>query len=80
MQALQAAEKKSHRFRRRRSEGTIEVGKNANLLILDANPLDDIRNTEKIRALVIHGKVLDRVMLDHLLKNEGAFAAQQGTP
>jgi hypothetical protein len=45
-------------------------------LILDANPLTDIRNTEKIRSLVIHGKLMDRSALDGLLQKAAAFAAQ----
>jgi imidazolonepropionase-like amidohydrolase len=52
------------------------VGKNADLLLLDANPLDDIHNTEKIRTLVIQGKMLDRTALDDLLQKAAAFAAQ----
>jgi imidazolonepropionase-like amidohydrolase len=77
MQALQAATKNPADFMGLiQKQGTIEVGKNADLLLLDANPLEDIRNTEKIRALVIHGKLLDRVALDNLLQEETAFAAQ----
>jgi len=37
--------------------GTVEVGKYADLLILDANPLDDIRNTRTVRQVVIDGRV-----------------------
>lgn len=77
MQALQAATKNPAEFMGIiQKQGTIEVGKNADLLLLDANPLDDIRNTEKIRALVIHGRLLDRKILDKLLTNAAAFAAQ----
>ncbi len=57
-------------------QGTVEVGKNAQIfLLLDANPLDDIRNTEKIRAVIIHGKLLARASLDQMLAKETAFAA-----
>jgi hypothetical protein len=45
------------------------------LVLLDANPLEDIRNTEKIRAVVVHGKLLDRPVLDGLLKSAEKFAA-----
>jgi imidazolonepropionase-like amidohydrolase len=77
MQALQAATKNPADFMGiAQKQGTIEVGKNADLLLLDANPLDDIRNTEKIRALVIHGRFLDRTILDKLLTNAATFAAQ----
>jgi len=77
MQALQAATKNPADFMGiSQKQGTVEVGKNADLLLLDANPLDDIHNTQKIRALVIHGKLLDRMQLDEQLKKAAAFAAQ----
>jgi imidazolonepropionase-like amidohydrolase len=77
MQALQSATKYPADFMGvSQKQGTIEVGKNADLLLLDANPLDDIHNTEKIRALVIHGKLLDRTQLDEQLKKAAAFAAR----
>ena len=47
--------------------GAIEPGKIADLVLLDANPLADIRNTRRIRAVVIGGKVLERPALDALL-------------
>ena len=37
-------------------------------------PLEDIRNTQKIRALILRGKLLDRAALDALLANEIKFA------
>jgi imidazolonepropionase-like amidohydrolase len=40
------------------SHGTVEKGKLADLLLLDANPLADIHNTRKISAIVIRGKVI----------------------
>jgi imidazolonepropionase-like amidohydrolase len=77
MQALQAATKSPADFMGvNRKQGTIEVGKNADLLLLDANPLADIHNTGKIRALVIQGKLLDRAALDNLLAQAATFAAQ----
>jgi imidazolonepropionase-like amidohydrolase len=77
MQTLQAATKNPADFMGvTQKQGTIEVGKNADLLLLDANPLSDIRNTEKIRALVVRGKYLDRAALDNLLEKAAAFAAQ----
>ena len=36
--------------------GTIEKGKNADLILLDADPLDDIRNTEKRAGVMLKGK------------------------
>jgi amidohydrolase family protein/IPT/TIG domain-containing protein len=40
--------------------GTIEAGKLADLLILNANPLEDIRNLQKIDTLIFNGKVTER--------------------
>ena len=36
--------------------GTVEVGKIANLVILDGNPLQDIRNTKRIHQVILKGK------------------------
>src|ERR1700730_7768078 len=47
--------------------GTIEKGKLADLVLLDANPLDDIRNTAKIAAVVVNGRYLSRADLDKML-------------
>jgi imidazolonepropionase-like amidohydrolase len=43
--------------------GTLEVGKWADLIILDADPTADIRNTRRIRSVVQEGRVLDREAL-----------------
>ncbi len=47
--------------------GTIEKGKAADLVLLDANPLDDIRNTQKIAAVVANGRYFSRADLDKML-------------
>jgi hypothetical protein len=49
------------------SLGTVEPGKVANLVLLDANPLSDIRNSRTIRAVVVRGRLLDRPLLDSVL-------------
>lgn len=41
----------------------------ADLVLLDANPLDDIANTQRVRAVVLNGRYLDRNDLDNLLAN-----------
>ena len=47
--------------------GTIEKGKLADLVLLDANPLEDIRNTQKIAGVVVNGRYLSRAELDKML-------------
>ena len=49
------------------SLGSIEPGKLADLVLLDANPLEDIRNTQKIHAVVADGRLYRRADLDQLL-------------
>jgi imidazolonepropionase-like amidohydrolase len=49
------------------SLGTIERGKIANLVLLEANPLEDMRNTRRIVAVFSEGKLLDRKTLDGML-------------
>ena len=49
------------------SLGTIEAGKLADLLLLDADPLADISNTQRIRAVVANGRLFRRADLDRLL-------------
>jgi imidazolonepropionase-like amidohydrolase len=59
MAALQSATKNPAEFLgRNREEGTIGIGKKANLTVLDANPLEDIANTRRVAAVVLAGKLL----------------------
>ena len=50
------------------SLGTIAPGKLADLVLLDANPLTDIRNTRKISAVVANGRLFDAAALKALLR------------
>jgi imidazolonepropionase-like amidohydrolase len=68
MQALQSATLDAARFLGQEKEwGTIQKGKLADLVLLDANPLENIGNTRKIRAVVVNGRILDRKTLDTTL-------------
>ena len=49
------------------SSGTVRVGEPADLVLLGANPLDDIGHARQIEAVVIRGRYLDRARLDGLL-------------
>lgn len=57
MQALQAATLNPARFLGREKDfGTVENGKVADLVLLEANPLDDISNTKRITAVIYGGR------------------------
>ncbi|HEX9046225.1 MAG TPA: hypothetical protein VF988_04300 [Verrucomicrobiae bacterium] len=44
--------------------GTVQSGKLADLVLLDANPLQDIHNTRSIRAVFANGRYYDRAALN----------------
>lgn len=58
--------------------GTVEPGKRADLLLLDANPLADIANVRRIHAVIFDGRVYDRAALDALLAQVEARIAALG--
>lgn len=60
------------------SLGTVEPGKIADLVLLEANPLADIHNTTRIRAVVLNGRYFSRADLDGLLA--GARRAARSPP
>ena len=51
------------------SLGTIAQGKLADLILLDADPLTDIRNTRRISVVIANGRVFDAVARAQLLKH-----------
>jgi imidazolonepropionase-like amidohydrolase len=78
MQALQSATRNpALYFGELKSTGTIEVGKTADLVLLDADPLADIGNTRRIRAVMGGGVLHVREDLDRMLAKAEADAAQR---
>ena len=55
--------------------GTIAQGKRADLVLLSGNPLQDIRNTEKIEAVVLGGRLLTKAEIDKRLQGYAQQAA-----
>lgn len=81
MQALQTATLNPAKFMGRLADlGTVEKGKLADLVILDANPLEDIANTQRIRGVVLAGRYFDRPALDRMLHGVEIAAAAERVP
>jgi len=78
LEALQTATLNPAKFLGKEDQlGTIEKGKLADMILLDANPLDNIRNTQKIAGVVVNGRYLSRADLDKMLAGvEQAAAAK----
>jgi imidazolonepropionase-like amidohydrolase len=77
MEALQTATSNPALFLERNDIGAVKPGGVADLILLSANPLNDIQNTKKIHAVVINGRFLDRAALDHMLAQVEASAKAQ---
>lgn len=68
MEALQAATRNAARFAEKLdSIGTIEQGKFADLVLLDANPLEDITNIQKISGVILDGNFYPKQSLQKML-------------
>jgi imidazolonepropionase-like amidohydrolase len=59
------------------SLGSVEIGKRADLVLLEGDPLVDIRNTRRIVAVVANGRLFDRSALDALLVDVVTRAAEE---
>jgi imidazolonepropionase-like amidohydrolase len=67
-QALAAGTRNPAEFLRASKEwGTIEEGKRADLLLLEANPLENIRNTARIEAVSVGGRWIDRAERERMI-------------
>jgi imidazolonepropionase-like amidohydrolase len=60
MQVIVAATRNSAEFLRLADAGTLQSGKSADFIVLDANPLDDITNTRRISAVILRGATVNR--------------------
>jgi hypothetical protein len=68
LQAIQAATLNPAKvMKSERDLGRLETGKLADIVLLDANPLEDIRNIQRIAGVVSRGRILQRTDLDKLL-------------
>ena len=75
MEALQAATRSAAEYLGiLDSFGTVEKGKTADLVILDANPLDDITNTQKIAGVMMGGRYFPKASLEKMLADVEAVA------
>ena len=59
------------------STGTLDVGKTADAVLLDGNPLADIKNTSRIAGVVQRGQYFRRDALDQMLRGVEAFASKR---
>jgi imidazolonepropionase-like amidohydrolase len=67
LQALQAATvMPARKLGFEKDIGSLEVGKLADLVVLDANPLNDIRNSDKIASVMVNGRLYDAVTLNEI--------------
>lgn len=67
-QALQCATVAPARFLRSQEFGTIEPSKAADLVLLRANPLDDVANTRQLAGVLLRGRWFDKPQLDQMVQ------------
>jgi imidazolonepropionase-like amidohydrolase len=57
--------------------GTVETGKSADLVLLDADPLEEIGNSKKINAVIRKGRLFRRAELNAILEKAAAEASSR---
>ena len=68
LQAIQTATINPAKFLgREKTQGTIEVGKRADLVLLEADPLTDIRNTRRIVSVIVRGQLFLRPDINRII-------------
>lgn len=78
MAALQAATRNpAQALHLLETVGTVEPGKVADLVLLDANPLEDIRNTQRIVAVVVGGQYVPQSQLQAMLAERAETHAKE---
>jgi hypothetical protein len=79
LEALQAATYNPAVFMKKTDlYGVVELGRIADLVLLDGDPLADIRNTRKIEGVVLGGRYFNRAQLDRMLTHIAGLAQQDG--
>jgi hypothetical protein len=77
LEALRTATTNPAQFFGMKDVGTIAPGMKANLIVLDADPLENIANTKKISSVIMRGTLYTRVQLDDLLNSSAKIASNQ---
>jgi imidazolonepropionase-like amidohydrolase len=81
LEALQTATLNPARFFQMEDQfGTVEHGKVADLVFLDANPLADIRNTQKVAAVILNGRYFSKADLQKILQRVEESAKKESPP
>lgn len=80
LEALQTATLNPAEYLTEKDAGKISIGNRADLVLLDSDPTLDIRNTRKISAVVLRGKLYERAQLNAMAARARAAAAAVGPP